>query len=58
MWKKRSENELTPALKESRLASSEQMEEATYATTEREKFHIKELELNGPSKGMALIDIC
>ena len=57
MWEKRSEIELTLALKGSRLASSEQMEEATYAATEREKFHIRDLELNGPSNGMALIDI-
>ena len=57
MWEKRSEIELTPALKGSRLASNEQMEGETYGATERKKFHIRYLELNGPSNGMAFIDI-
>ena len=39
------------------LASSEQMEEATYVAIERDKFQFRELELNGRSKGMALNDI-
>ena len=57
MWEKRSEIELTLALKGSHLASSEQMEEETYGATEWKKFHNRYLKLNGPSNGMAFIDI-
>ena len=48
---------LPSTLEERNLASSEQMEEATYAASEKEKLQFRELELNGPSKGMALNDI-
>ena len=37
-------------IKGSCLATNEEMEEAIYAATEREKFQFRDLELNGPKK--------
>ena len=44
-------------IKGSCLASSELMEEANNAATKWEKLQFRDLELNGPSTGLALIDI-